>query len=135
MTLQYVGIRVTDLDRSLAFYVDGLGLVERVRGTMSHGGRFVGLEDPQSRQALELNWYPPGSAYAIPFVPGDGLDHIGVQVDDPPALIARLVGLGGRIVVPPWIETGRLGPYLIGFVADPDGHWIEVQGSPTPTPP
>lgn len=95
---------------------------------MSHGGRFVGLEDPESRQALELNWYPPGHVHATPFVPGEGLDHLGVEVDDPRALIERLVRLGGRIAIPPWVETGRLGPYLIGFVTDPDGNWIEVQG-------
>lgn len=135
MTLRYVGIRVTDLDRSVAFYVQGLGLVERGRGSMSHGGQFVGLEDPTSQQALELNWYPPGHAYATPFVVGEGLDHIGVEVDDPRAVIDRLVGLGGEIAIAPWVEHGRLGPYLIGFVTDPDGHWIEVQGSVPAAPP
>ncbi len=60
MTLRYVGIRVTDLDRSVAFYRQGLDLVETGRGSMNHGGgRFVQLEDPESRQALELNGIPP----------------------------------------------------------------------------
>ena len=128
MTLRYVGIRVTDLDRSVAFYRQGLDLVETGRGSMNHGGRFVQLEDPESRQALELNWYPPDNPYAMPFVPGEGLDHLGVEVADLRAVWDRLLRLGAHVAIAPWIEVGPLRSYLIGFVTDPDGNWIEVQG-------
>ncbi len=128
MGLVYTGIRVTDLARSLRFYVDGLGLVEKGRGTMSHGGTFVGLEDPGTHVSLELNFYPTGSPFAVPYVAGDGLDHLGVEVDDALATIERLTRFGGTVVLPPWREHDR---YWIGFVADPDGNWVEVQ-SPLP---
>ncbi|NNN17609.1 MAG: VOC family protein [Thermoplasmata archaeon] len=128
MTLRYVGIRVTDLDRSLTFYREGLDLIETARGAMNHGGRFVQLEDPESRQALELNWYPPGNPHATPFVPGEGLDHLGVEVTDFWAVWDRLLRRGAQVAIAPWIEVGRPRSYLIGFVTDPDGHWIEVQG-------
>ena len=121
--ITYVGIRVTDLDRALKFYCDGLGLREKGRGTMSHGGTFVGLEDPESHFEIELNFYPPGSPYAVPYVPGEGLDHFGVDVADARAAVARLRSLGGTVAVEPWLEQGR---YWIGFVEDPDGHWIEL---------
>ena len=52
MTLQYVGIRVNDIDKSLRFYVGDLGLKERKRGTMSHGGIWVNLADPDSEAQL-----------------------------------------------------------------------------------
>ena len=132
MPLAYVGIRVRDLDRSLRFYTDGLGLRERVRGTMSHGGVFVGLEDPVSHQQLELNWYPPTSSYATPYTVGEGLDHLGFEVPDADATIAKLVTMGATVAVPVWLEGRR---YRIGFVADPDGLWVEVQSLVTPAPP
>ena len=124
MGLIYVGIRVTELERSIRFYSEGLGLVERKRGRMSHGGIFVELVDPETNAQLELNWYPPGSPYATPFVPGEGLDHLGFEVEDARATIAKLVAMGARTAVEPWVEEGR---YWIGFVEDPDGLWVEVQ--------
>lgn len=129
MSITYTGIRVTDLERSLRFYSEGLGLRERGRGTMSHGGTFVGLEDPDSHFQLELNHYPPGSVYAQPYVVGEGLDHLGLDVTDARALIERLRGMGARVAVEPWLEGGR---YWIGFVEDPDGIWIEIQSPVAP---
>lgn len=126
MPLTYVGIRVTDIDRSLRFYCRGLGLVERKRGQMSHGGVWVSLVDPSSKAELELNWYPPTSPYAVPFTPGEGLDHLGFDVDDARATISDLVALGGRIALEPWVEQGVS---VIGFVEDPDGNWVEIQSA------
>ncbi|MGA8304004.1 MAG: VOC family protein [Thermoplasmata archaeon] len=129
MSITYLGIRVTDLSRSLRFYCEGLGLGERGRGQMSHGGTFVGLEDPESHFQLELNHYPPDSVYATPYVVGEGLDHIGLDVADARATVERLRGMGAKVAVEPWIEGGR---YWIGFVEDPDGIWIEVQSPVVP---
>jgi lactoylglutathione lyase len=128
MGLTYTGIRVTDLDRSLRFYIHGLGLVERKRGTMSHGGRWVSLKDPESGTQLELNYYPPGSPYRTPYTAGEGLDHLGFDVDDARASIERLRAMGAKVAIEPWLEEGR---YWIGFVEDPDGLWVEIQ-SPVP---
>jgi lactoylglutathione lyase len=128
MSITYAGIRVTDLERSLRFYCEGLGLKERGRGTMSHGGTFVSLEDPESHFQLELNLYPPDSRFATPYVVGEGLDHLGLDVADARGLIERLRSMGARVAVEPWLEANR---YWIGFVEDPDGIWIEIQ-SPVP---
>jgi len=130
--LAYVGVRVRDLDRSIRFYEDGLGLVAGPRGTMRHGGVFVELEDPRSGQKLELNWYPPGSPYATEYVPGAELDHLGVEVDDADASIERLVALGAEVAIPAWTEAGPTSRYRIGFVRDPDGIWIEVESRLAP---
>ena len=128
MSITYLGIRVTQLDRSLRFYCDGLGLRERKRGTMSHGGMWVSLEDPDSHFQLELNLYPPATVYATPYVVGEGLDHVGLDVEDARATIERLRAMGAKVAVEPWLEEGR---YWIGFVEDPDGIWVEIQ-SPLP---
>jgi catechol 2,3-dioxygenase-like lactoylglutathione lyase family enzyme len=133
--LYYVGLRVTDLDRSLRFYTRVLGLVEQRRGDASErgGGIWVGLSDPRSRVRLELNWYPRGSRYASRYRPGDGLDHVGFALGAVPRRVleaeyARLRRAGaGPTPVTPKITDGWQ-----ACVTDPDGNWIEIFRSPTP---
>jgi lactoylglutathione lyase len=128
MPLSYVGLRVIDLDRSVRFYTRALGLVERKRGTMSHGGIWVALEDPETHQNLELNWYPPGHPYATPFEPGEALDHIAFDVPDARAKYQDLLREGAAEAIAPWLEEGRI---WIGYVKDPEGNWIELQSLAT----
>lgn len=123
MGLIYFGIRVTDLDRSLRFYVEGLGLVKRRGGRMPHGGRRVLLEDPGTGQRLELNWYPPASPYAAPYVAGEGLDHLGFSTGHAREVAKRLEANGGKVVLRP---TDRLGVRQNYYVEDPDGNWVEL---------
>lgn len=128
MPLRYFGIRVTDLDRSLKFYKEGLGLEEESRGVMSHGGVWVNLEDPETNQLLELNYYPPGNKYNTPYAPGEGLDHLGFRVQDVDKELARLRRLGAKVIVEPWVEPAG---EVISYVTDPDGNWVEVFSVPT----
>ena len=46
----YTGISVRNLDRSLAFYTQAIGMKVVNRGTMRHGGKYVQLEGAGSRQ-------------------------------------------------------------------------------------
>lgn len=125
MGLRYCGIRVTDLERSVAFYTGVLRLREVRRGRMRHGGLWVLLVDPRTRQRLELNYYPPGSPYAVPFVPGEGLDHLGFRVEDPAAEVRRLRARGTKVALLPSQRAGVPGVY---YLKDPDGHWLEFFG-------
>lgn len=122
MVLRYFGIRVTNLERSLDFYSGLLGLRKTREGTMKHGGRWVLLEDPRSHQRLELNWYPPDSPYNTPYVPGEGLDHIGFRVSDPASVYRRLLSKGVKSALSPEDRDGVKGVY---YVKDPDGNWVE----------
>jgi lactoylglutathione lyase len=125
MGLIYFGIRVTDLGRSLEFYTQGLGLEELRRGRLPHGGRRVLLVDRGTAQRLELNWYPKGSPYAVPYVAGEGLDHLGYSTGHAADLARRLVEHGGKIALTP---TDPLGVRQNFYVEDPDGNWIELMG-------
>ena len=125
MGLKYFGIRVTDLERSLDFYVRLLGLKQLRRGKMYHGGVWVLLEDSRTRQRLELNWYPPDSPYATKYIPGDGLDHIGFTTKDPHSTFKRLISEGVEPALAPGDRNGVRGIY---YVKDPDGNWIEFFG-------
>jgi len=123
MHLEYTGIRVTDFDRSLRFYTEQLGLRElRKKDARGDGlGIWVVLQDAESGQRIELNWYPEGSRHATPYVPGEGLDHLGFVVDDVAETYERLVAAGAEPAIPPSEYEG-----WTAYVKDPDGNWIEV---------
>jgi catechol 2,3-dioxygenase-like lactoylglutathione lyase family enzyme len=122
MFLDYAGIRVTQLAKAVRFYTRALGLVERRRGRMAHGGVWVLLEDRVSHQHLELNWYPKGSKYATPYAPGEGLDHLGVRVRSLEAAGRRLRAAGARKVE----EILWRGKPALAYYEGPDGIWIEL---------
>jgi lactoylglutathione lyase len=133
MHLEYVGIRVTDFDRSLRFYTEQLGLKElRRKDARADGlGIWVVLQDAASGQQIELNWYPEGSRHGVPYVAGEGLDHLGFVVDDVAEAYERLVAAGAEPAMPPAEYEG-----LTACVKDPDGNWIEVyQKTPPKTRP
>jgi lactoylglutathione lyase len=130
MYLSYCGIRVRDLDRSLKFYTELFGLREVARGDHRRygAGIYVLLRDSKSGQKLELNWYPEGSVHAVPYTPGEGLDHIAFVVDDLKATYNELLRKG---VKPTNIDPSGMGGRL-AYVQDPDGNWIEIyQHDPT----
>ena len=116
--LEYVGIRVRDLDRSRRFYCEGLGLRVHSSGRMAAGGVWETLEDPESRAQLELNFYPDTPNYRE----GDELDHLGFRVDDLETTVALLKTLGGRVRIPPFQEADE----RLVFLSDPDGVWVEL---------
>lgn len=135
MYLSYFGIRVTDLDRSLRFYTELFGLEEVARGDNSQvgGGRYVLLKDQKSGQKLELNWYPKGSPYGVPYLPGEGLDHIAFRVNNASETVKELIAKGVEVVeLPPPLREGRSGiagatySVKLAYVKDPDGNWIEL---------
>jgi catechol 2,3-dioxygenase-like lactoylglutathione lyase family enzyme len=142
MFLSYTGIRVQDLERSLALYSGFFGLREVRRGenTPHGGGTYVLLRDPVSGQRLELNWYPPGSPHDTPYVPGEGLDHVAFRVDDVDATVRALVarGLVVALIDPDLAEpqTDRAVPgwFKVAYVKDPDGNWIELYQRARPEP-
>lgn len=133
--LSYVGIRVTELERSVRFYCDIFGLREVRRGDNSAngGGSYVLLRDPWSGQKLELNWYPPGSRHALPYLPGEGLDHIAFRVNDLPRFLEKLrhngvEGTGGGA------DHVSSSGNPVAYVKDPDGNWLEIYSHSGPMP-
>jgi catechol 2,3-dioxygenase-like lactoylglutathione lyase family enzyme len=126
MHLDYSGVRVTDLDRAIAFYTGPVGFQEVRRGTADHGGIWVLLEDPISHQRVELNWYPKGNKYATPYVTGEALDHLGFRVTDIGAAVEALVQ-GGAQVVERFSEGGS---DVVVYLRDPDGIELELISTP-----
>ena len=120
----YAGIRVRDLKRSLDFYTKAVGMKVVNRGTMPHGGKFVQLRGKDSKQTLELNWYPPGSKFYTEYTPGGEMDHLAFVVKNVAKAYKELISKGATSAVSPKESKGTE-VYLI----DPDGIWIELLSS------
>jgi lactoylglutathione lyase len=120
----YTGIRVRDLDESLRFYTQWLGMevVERRQVTEPTSGEVVGLRSPGSAQLLELNWYREGTRFGSPYTNGDELDHLAFEVDDVDAAIHELETRGVEVLV----RSREIGGWREAFVRDPNGIWIEL---------
>jgi lactoylglutathione lyase len=110
-------VRVSDLDRSLDFYCNKLGLRE-LRRMVNEAGRYtlVFLAAPGNEQAqieLTYNWDPEN------YTGGRNFGHVAYEVDDIYALCQRLTDGGVTINRPP--RDGRM-----AFVRSPDGISIEL---------
>jgi lactoylglutathione lyase len=119
-------VRVTNLDESLKFYCDGLGLRE-VRRTENEKARFtlVFLAAPGDEQAqveLTYNWDPED--YKI----GRAFGHLAYEVEDIYATCKHLMDRGVTINRPP--RDGRM-----AFVRSPDNISIELLQKGGPLPP
>ncbi len=129
MYLSYCGIRVRDMARSLKFYTELFDLTEVAKGDNSKygGGNYVLLRDKRSGQKLELNWYPGGSPYDVPYAVGEGLDHIAFKVEDIDQTLGALAAKGIEpLAIDPTLAQPPGAGFRVAYVKDPDGNWIEL---------
>jgi lactoylglutathione lyase len=122
MRLLHTMIRVGDLDRSIAFYTDILGMKVLRRKDYPDGKftlAFVGYGEEADHTVIELthNWGTP--SYDI----GNGFGHLAVAVPDAYKACEMVKAKGGKVTR----EAGPMkhGTTVIAFVEDPDGYKIE----------
>ena len=121
----YTGIRVKNLKESMEFYREALGFHVVLKGKMAaHEGTYVHMRTPTGKQILELNYYPKTSKFYEEYVNGSELDHIGLYVSNVREQYRRLVKLGCEPAVEPFSQ----GSWLLAFVKDPNGIWLELIG-------
>ncbi len=125
----YTMLRVRNLDRSLKFYQDALGMHEMRRETFPDGKFtlvFIGYGDAASDAVIELTYNWGDNDYEL----GNAYGHIAIEVDDIYAMEEDLNSLGVKVVRPagPMTfapeETGV--KEVISFIEDPDGYRIEL---------
>ena len=119
----YTGIRVSDMDESIRFYTQVLGmtLVERTK-TAPTKGEVATLRSPGSEQELELNFYEEGSSFWAPYSNGEDLDHLAFEVENLVATVGDLRRKGVEIIVEPY----SIGDWSESYIRDPNGIWIEL---------
>lgn len=125
MRILHTMLRVTDLQQSIRFYTDVLGM-QLLRQTDYPDGRFtlafLGYADESKQAALELthNWdtnrYDMGNAYG----------HIAIEVADVYAACEAIKAAGGKIVREAGPMKHNPDGRVLAFVQDPDGYMIEL---------
>jgi lactoylglutathione lyase len=122
MRLLHTMIRVGDLERSIAFYTEVLGMKLLRRRDYPEGRftlAFVGYGDESEHAVIELTHNWDTKSYEI----GNGFGHIAVAVPDAAQACASVKARGGKVTR----EAGPMkhGTTVIAFVEDPDGYKIE----------
>lgn len=122
MRILHTMLRVGNLEKSLAFYTNVLGMKELRRKDYPDGRftlAFVGYQDEASGTVLELTHNWDTEKYDL----GSGYGHIAIEVEDAYRACEDVRMRGGKVVR----EAGPMkhGSTVIAFVEDPDGYKIE----------
>lgn len=137
MRLLHTMLRVNNLEESLQFYCDLLGM-KLLRQKDYPGGEFtlafVGYGDEADHTVLELTYNWGKDQYTL----GDAYGHIAIGVDDIYATCEAIRAKGGKISREP--GPMKHGSTVIAFVEDPNGYKVELiqlgtQGSTTTASP
>ncbi|MBP9653692.1 MAG: lactoylglutathione lyase [Rhodocyclaceae bacterium] len=123
MRILHTMLRVGDLDRSLKFYTEVLGMRLLRRADYPEGRftlAFVGYQEEKDGAVLELTFNWGVDRYEL----GTGYGHIALEVDDAYAACAEIKRRGGTVTR----EAGPMkhGSTVIAFVQDPDGYKVEL---------
>jgi lactoylglutathione lyase len=122
MRILHTMLRVGDLDKSIAFYTDVLGM-KLLRRNDYPGGKFtlafVGFQDEAEGAVLELTYNWGVSSYDI----GNAYGHIAIEVEDAYKASDLVRERGGKVIS----EAGPMkhGSTILAFIEDPDGYKIE----------
>ena len=123
MRILHTMLRVGDLQRSVRFYTEVLGmklLRTTDRPEQKYSLAFVGYDDESRSAVLELTYNYGVARYDL----GSAYGHVAVGVPDVAAACDRVRRLGGKVTR----EAGPVkgGTTVIAFVEDPDGYKIEL---------
>jgi lactoylglutathione lyase len=123
MKILHTMLRVGDLERSIAFYTDVLGMQLRRttdRPEQKYKLAFVAYADDPDGAELELTYNYGVDRYEL----GNAFGHVAVEVPDAAAACEAVRGKGGKVTR----EAGPVkgGTSVIAFVEDPDGYKIEL---------
>jgi lactoylglutathione lyase len=123
MRLLHTMLRVGDLERSITFYTEVLGM-RLLRRKDYPGGRFtlafVGYGEERDTTVLELTHNWDTESYEI----GSGYGHIAIGVADIHGVCEQIRAKGGQVTREP--GPMKNGTTVIAFVEDPDGYRVEL---------
>lgn len=121
MRFLHTMIRVGDLEKSIKFYTDVLGMKLNRKKDYPEGEftlAFLGFEDDPEFLELTYNW--DKDKYDL----GSGYGHMAFGVDDIYSTCEKIEQAGGKVVRPP--GPMKHGTTVIAFIEDPDSYKIEL---------
>jgi lactoylglutathione lyase len=125
MRLLHTMLRVGNLERSIDFYTNVLGM-QLLRQKDYPDGKFtlafVGYGDESDNTVIELTCNWDTDHYDL----GEGYGHIAIGVDDVYQAVVELKNRGGKVIR----DAGPMnaGTTIIAFIEDPDGYQVELIG-------
>ena len=117
--LLHTRYRVADLEKTVAFYRDVLGLTEVDRKVSSRGSTLVFFKAPESEELIEICHYPASG----PVIVGPDLTHLAFGVDDLAAFAKHAAAKGYPLSDGP---TPTSNGSVIAFIDAPEGYEIEI---------
>ena len=123
MRLLHTMLRVGDLNRSIQFYTEVLGMRLLRRDEYPRGKytlAFVGYGDESDSSVIELTYNWDVSNYEL----GDAFGHLSIEVDDVYVAAERIREQGGKVIREP--GPMNAGTTVVAFFEDPDGYQIEL---------
>ena len=122
--LLHTRYRVADLEKTVAFYRDVLGLAEVDRKASPRGSTLVFLKAPESEELIEICHYPASG----PVIVGPDLTHLAFGVDDLAAFAKHAAAKGYPLSDGP---TPTSNGSIIAFIDAPEGYESEIIQRPT----
>jgi lactoylglutathione lyase len=125
MRMLHTMYRVTDLEKSLSFYTEVLGMRLLRRKDYPEGRftlAFVGFGDEADNTVLELTHNWDTDQYDL----GTGYGHIAIEVDDVYKACDQIKAKGGQVVREAGPMKNSTSGTILAFVRDPDGYMIEL---------
>ena len=117
--LLHTRMRVSDMEQTIAFYSNVLGLDVIERKTSPRGSQLAFLKVPNSDELIELTSFPPSGPVKVQ----EDLVHLAFQVDSLDDTIAALTAKGVKVTDGP-TQTSSGSRFL--FIDAPDGYEIEL---------
>lgn len=117
--LLHTRYRVQDLDKTVSFYKDVLGLQETSRHTSGRGSQLVFLKAPGSEEEIELCKFDESGPVQV----GPDLTHLAFEVDDLEAFAKETAAKGYPLSDGPHRSSSGS---VIGFIDAPEGYEIEL---------
>jgi len=126
--LLHTRYRVNDLERTVQFYKNILGLEEVRRHKSPRGSELVFMKSPGSEELIELCSFPNSGPVQVQ----PDLTHLAFEVDSLTEFEKHLVAHGLKFSEPPTLKPGGGG---FGFIDAPEGYEIElIEKTKTPGP-
>ena len=118
--LLHTRMRVDDLERTVKFYEDALGLKVARRHTLAQGVQLVFLQTPDNQLAIEICRVPQGEGVRVQ----PDLMHVAFAVDDMATFAAQLEKKGYRLRSGP--TKSALTGSILAFLDAPEGYGVEL---------